>query len=274
MILALLCLSIFFIPAACLADSYPSPIGYVNDFAGFLNVSQKASLESSLSELQRNTTAEVAVATVQSAPDIFNYAVGLFQAWGIGKAANDNGVLVLYAKEQNRIQVVTGYGVEGILPDGKVGRILDESYVPLRDANQTADGIIAATYRIVDIIYANADEVRAGTAGGPPWWVFSLIPLFFIGIFALIGFAAWRASRPPMCPVDKISMKKVRTERASSSIVGYTEIDYFECPKCGRKKERKRSRSSAIFVGGFGGGGGGGFGGFGGGGTGGGGAGR
>jgi len=279
-----LALALFFlllVPLVSHAETYPQPIGFVNDFAGVLNETQRVQLGTFLAELERNTTAEIAVVTVESADDPFSYSVGLFQTWGIGKTANDNGILVFYAKAQNRIEVRTGYGVEGILPDSKVGRILDDYYVPMRDAGNVSAGIVAATEQLAQVVYANADEVRAGNTGASAS-IFSFItvivggfaPFFIPIIFFAIIVVIFSTSRAPKCPVDKIRMDVVKTERISAGFGRYNEIVYYKCKICGRTAQRKRSGGGFfVMVGGHGGGGFGG-GGFGGGGTGGGGAGR
>ena len=86
---------------------------YVNDFADVLNAGQKAELITLLSDLKTNTTAEVVVVTVDSlegyAP--LDYATRLGQEWGVGKGDVDNGLVILYAKAENKIAVNTGHGL-------------------------------------------------------------------------------------------------------------------------------------------------------------------
>ena len=56
------------------------------------------------------------------------YANGLYKAWGIGKKGEDKGVLIFFTLKERKIRIETGYGVEGILPDGLVGEILDKYF--------------------------------------------------------------------------------------------------------------------------------------------------
>ena len=64
------------------------------------------------------------------------YANGLYKAWGIGKKGEDKGVLIFLTVKERKIRIETGYGVEGILPDGLVGEILDKYVVPfLKEGN-------------------------------------------------------------------------------------------------------------------------------------------
>ncbi len=247
---------------------------YVNDFAGFLDQASIAQLRGMLSELEQNTTAEVVVVTVQTTAPLprQQYRTELFNNWKIGKAANDNGLLVLYVADENKIEVEVGYGLEGILPDSKVGNILDEFFVPYRANNQTVLGIILATQEFARVINENADEVRAGNAGAQynidvPRFILDNFPFLIIIFFILIPILLSSSFIPPRCPKCGKRMKFDRTED------GY---EIYRCKNGHELKRRKRRYSGLIAAGAFGGGGGwgGGGGGFGGGGSGGGGAGR
>jgi uncharacterized protein len=135
------------------------------------------------SEVEQNTTAEAVVVSSESCNgDAFSYAMQIFDSWKIGKAENDNGLLILYCKQENKIWVTTGYGLEGILPDAKLGRMLDDYYVPQRDSGNVTSGIIAFSEQAASVIQENAVEVRAGKAGSNSglWAIFAVIVVFFI----------------------------------------------------------------------------------------------
>jgi uncharacterized protein len=120
------------ISAPALAVDFPSPQGYVSDFAGLLTDTGKAELEADLAQLNQDTTAEVAVVTLDSlgGDTIEGYAVALFEAWGIGAEKEDNGVLFIIAVEEHKVRIEVGYGLEAILTDGRCGRILDDKVLP------------------------------------------------------------------------------------------------------------------------------------------------
>ncbi len=269
-------LFIFLLSLSVSAQTFPQPQDkYVNDFASFLDSASVSELRGLLSELERNTTAEVVVVTVPTtAPETpSQYRTELFNKWKIGNAEKDNGLLILYVVKEKRIEAEVGYGLEGILPDSKVGRILDDFYVPYRDRNETAKGIVLATREFVRVINENAEEVRAGNAGRNTimqddafYILLNLLPFI---IFILVFIAAFAASRPRKC------------QKCGEKLEYYdTEGDYeiYKCKNGHVLKKRKRRYGGVVIAGGFGGGGswggGGGGGGFGGGGSGGGGAGR
>ena len=134
-----------------LALALPRYTGYVNDFAGRLEAGERDALESRLSEYERATTNEVAVAIVSSLEgrSVDDYARQLFHEWGIGKKDRNNGVLLLWAPAERKVRIEVGYGLEGTLSDRAAAEILHgvtdafrrEDYVG--GLNAGIDGIIA-----------------------------------------------------------------------------------------------------------------------------------
>lgn len=109
---------------------FPKPQGYVNDFTYLLTTEENNYLEYQLTILEEDTTAEVVVITIDSLEghSIEDYAVGLFEAWGIGKKDKDNGILLLLAIQEQLVKIEVGYGLEEIITDGRAGNILDLSF--------------------------------------------------------------------------------------------------------------------------------------------------
>ena len=136
------------------AQNYPAYNGFVNDYAGLLSPSARAQLEARLSQLEKDTSDEVAVATVNSldGDTIEGYAVGLFEKWGIGKKDKDNGVLFLIAPTERKVKIEVGYGLEPILTDGRAGRILDNAVLPSFKKGDYETGIIAGVASIEDYL--------------------------------------------------------------------------------------------------------------------------
>lgn len=178
--------------AALHAQDYPAHTGKVNDFAGLLTSAERASLEAQLIELERATSAEIAVVTVTSLAGrtVEEYAAGLFHSWGIGKADKDNGVLLLVAPRERAIRIEVGYGLEGILPDGLAGALIRETFLPrFRDGDYRA-GLLEGTARVVDIVRRNetltpeqrAALDRAEADSGKSWAMAA-----FMGLFVLLG---------------------------------------------------------------------------------------
>ncbi len=154
---------------ACMPRPYdvaalPSPRSqntWVHDGAGVV-VDRAVDIDKILDALERDTGAEVAVATVPSIGDEVpkEFATALFNAWGVGKEGKDNGVLVLHVIDQRRVEIETGYGVEATLTDGRCKRIIDEVTIPYFKAGSFADGHYE-TVRAIDRGLRNGGELGA-----------------------------------------------------------------------------------------------------------------
>lgn len=143
------------------------PARLVNDHARVLNHAQMTSLEGLLIDLERKTGAQVAVLILPSLEggEISDFASRLYEKWGIGQKGKDNGVLLLVALKDRKVRVEVGYGLEGILPDAKTGRILDRVVVPAFRKNRYAEGVIGGAYAIAQII---AEDAGVRLTGGQP----------------------------------------------------------------------------------------------------------
>jgi len=129
------------------------PTGYVNDLAGVLSPSTISQLENICQQVDQHGRTQIAVVTVRSleGQDIESYAVQLFKQWGIGYKGTDRGVLILMAVQDRRYRTEVGYGLEPILPDGKVGGFWREAVPSLRAGDYSA-AILLVTTRIADVI--------------------------------------------------------------------------------------------------------------------------
>ncbi|MCW1927567.1 TPM domain-containing protein [Bhargavaea beijingensis] len=144
-------------PALAAEPDVPEPIGdtiYVQDHAGLLTADQQSQIVSMASALDRGTGAQIAVLTVPFAVEIPEmYALEALRKYGLGEAEKNNGVLLLVStvpasSGKRAFEVSVGYGLEGALPDGKVGRILDEYGVPYLADEQPATAIMNV-YRVL-----------------------------------------------------------------------------------------------------------------------------
>ena len=114
------------------------PTGYVNDFAHVLDQSTVAQITDICRQIDEKAHAQIAIVTINSldSSDIESHAVDLFKKWGIGAKSTNRGVLILYAIKDHRARIEVGYGLEPILPDGKVGSFQREA-VPLMRSGST-----------------------------------------------------------------------------------------------------------------------------------------
>jgi uncharacterized protein len=133
------------------------PSNYVNDFAGVLDAATQARLNDLCHAVEQKAQAQIAVVTVKSTDgeDVFSYAVDLYQKWGIGKKGSDRGVLILLATQDRKFGASVGYGLEPILPDGKIGGFRRE-VVPYLTSGDYATGLSLMTSEIADVISKDA----------------------------------------------------------------------------------------------------------------------
>ena len=225
------------------------PAGFVNDYAGVLGEYEQL-MEAVSTGLEQNTSAEMFVVAIKSSGQLSakDYATEIFNKWKIGKKSTDNGLLILLSVDERRIEVETGYGLEGLLPDSKIGRILDEHAVPLLKEGKYGEALFNLAQQ-----FSIAIKTGGEYSPEPESNAVDLLPFVpFIVIFLIIIFASF-AERPPKCDACKTRMKKEKEDYSGN----YATITYV-CPKCKRKKKKARPRNSGFFI--FMGGGSGGYG--------------
>jgi uncharacterized protein len=131
--------------------------GYVNDFAHVLDANTVAQIEEICRQIDEKAHAQIAVVTVHSLDggDIESYAVDLFHQWGVGSKSTNRGVLILYAIDDHRARIEVGYGLEPILPDGKVGGFQREA-IPLMRSGSYNQALLLVTSRVAQTIAQDA----------------------------------------------------------------------------------------------------------------------
>ena len=177
---------------------FPQPDGPVNDYAEVITLEYEAQMNQLANALWDQTGTAVVVATFRDlggeTPRIF--ANRLYGAWGIGTKGEDKGVLILVALKERQVTFETGYGVEGILPDAKMGGILDQHVVPLLRLDRYGEGLLNGMVAVAQVVvqdvgvklgldrYAPGVAVQPKARRGVP--LFPLVFLLFI-IFGLLG---------------------------------------------------------------------------------------
>ena len=143
---------------------------YVYDSGDIIDNNVEKELNELLTKLEKQTKAEVAVVTVTSLLDmeIEDYSYELANTLGIGKAKEDNGVLLLISKTDTKVRLEIGKGLEGCLNDSKCGRILDDYFVPYREKDEYSEGTKKTIEAVVSVIAKEYDttigEIDAGVA--------------------------------------------------------------------------------------------------------------
>ncbi len=192
-ILLLSLLSFLFIPSVNAYYSPGNPTGFVNDFAGMMNDKEKQLLENKLSQFEKESSNEISVVTVNSLGEdtIENFAVKLFEEWKIGKEKNDNGVLILVSKEDRKMRIEVGYGLEPSLTDAISSQIINNVMKPAFQNNEYFLGIGGAVDRIISVTKGEyvPSENSSGSKGksfsfGEWFWLLFFIPIWLSSILA------------------------------------------------------------------------------------------
>jgi uncharacterized protein len=144
------------IPAISAEPNYPNYSAYVNDYAGVLQSGIKTQTEDLITKVEKDTSCEIAVAIINSLEGISveEYAVTLFEKWGVGKKKEDNGVLLLIAIEDRKLRIEVGYGLEGTITDLEAGNIINNVITPKFKQNDYNSGVYDGVAAIANQIYA------------------------------------------------------------------------------------------------------------------------
>ncbi|WP_180186055.1 YgcG family protein [Acinetobacter sp. YH01008] len=131
----------------------------VIDQANLLSPAEKQQLSQRILKLYNEGKGQIGVVIVPTTgqEDIFDYSMRVAEAWQLGSAKRDNGLLMTIAINDRRIQILTGYGLEGVLPDIVAGRIINDKITPYFKQGQYAQGIDAGLTEIERILNLDPD---------------------------------------------------------------------------------------------------------------------
>ena len=161
----------------------------VVDVTGTLDAASKQRIEQQALALQQRKGSQLQVLVVAStAPEtIEQYAVRAFESFRLGRKGVDDGVLLVVAKDDRKVRIEVGYGLEGAIPDITAGRVIQEYLVPKFRQGDYAGGIIDASAQLVKLIEGEplpepvADNSTGPDRGGE--WLFALVAAFFVASF-------------------------------------------------------------------------------------------
>jgi uncharacterized protein len=143
--------------------------GYVNDFAGVLSQQAREKLTALCSEVDQKTKAQIAVVTVSSleGEPVDQYSFALATQWGVGPKQSARGILILIAPTDHKYWTEVGYGLEAILPDGKVGGFGREAVPFLRQSDYSGAALLI-TQRVAAVIAEDQKVTLDSLSGGLP----------------------------------------------------------------------------------------------------------
>jgi uncharacterized protein len=224
---------------------------WVTDMPGILRPDTIARLNSTISGFERTNGAEMAVVVIRSLDglSIEETAVKLFELWKIGKKGRDNGLLLLWSTGDRRVRVEVGYGLEGVLPDAKAGRILDSYVMPKFRAGQFDEGLLAGVDALLSAARKEQVALPPARSGSYESHSTRIVPIVIgllagipISVGSLVGFGLWRRHRRRRCPACHGLMTRLSEADEDTLLekgqqaeerIGSVHYDVWKCGTCG-----------------------------------------
>ena len=166
----------------------PALTGRVVDTADMLSAEVEAVLTERLAAHEDSTGNQIAVLTIPSLRGevLEPYATEVFRTWGLGDAEANNGVLLLVARDDRKIRIEVGYGLEGAIPDVLAARIIRNEMTPRFRDGDAEGGTLAAVDALITAAEGGALDMSDG-GDDMPWPVALVFGLFFGGIPVAAG---------------------------------------------------------------------------------------
>jgi len=153
----------------------------VTDFTNTLNYNEWRSLESRLKQFEDSTSTQIAILLLNSldGSDIFDYSMKVFDENKIGTKSKNNGILIVVAKDDRKIRITPGYGLEGVLTDAHTTQIIERDIKPYFKANNFYAGLSSG---ISSIISATAGEYKVQDRGKNAPLITVIMAMIFFGV--------------------------------------------------------------------------------------------
>jgi uncharacterized protein len=159
----------------------PALSGRINDYGSMISAPVKAELEAKLQQFEAAESTQIVILTIPSlqGDPIENFSIRVVEAWKIGHKATDNGVLLIVSRDDHKVRIEVGYGLEGRLTDLLAGRIINDEIVPAFKANQFDTGFARGVDAIIAAVHGEykAKPQTKGTGSKPSFTLLTLILL-------------------------------------------------------------------------------------------------
>jgi uncharacterized protein len=186
LIALLLTAAAFGVAAPAHADVAVPPLKTrVTDLTGTLTPAQQQSLDQTLAAFEQKKGSQIAVLLVPTTkPEtIEQYSIRVVDQWKLGRKGVDDGALLLVAKNDHRVRIEVGYGLEGVLPDAIANRIIDEIIVPHFKQGDFYGGIQAGVAKMIGVVNGEPlppPKRQQAHAGGHDWGNLLFVALFVV----------------------------------------------------------------------------------------------
>jgi len=265
----------FLLPQEIFALEVPKLKGRVNDYADMLSPSTEQQLDTALREFERTDSTQIVVLTIPSLEEdsLEDFSMRVAENWKIGQKGLDNGAILLISKNDRKLRIEVGYGLEGKMTDLMAGRIIRDVIAPRFRSGQYDQGVIEGVQAMIRLTrgeFESGSEAQPAGKGRPDYRGFfsmSLVFLFLINVLGRVRRSLGALAGGLLFPIISSGFFHLGVTWALLSIpigivVGLL-LSLFGGPA---SFGHGRGRGGGMWMGGFGGGGGGsssgGFGGF------------
>ena len=161
------------------------PKGRITDFTHTLSPNEISHLDKKLADFEKQTTNQIAVVMIPSleGDNLEDYSIRLADKWKIGQKGKDNGVILLIVKNDRKLRIEVGYGLEGVLPDGLAGSIIRNKIAPYFKKQQFFHGINHGTTAIIEAISPSFRPTKPKVKKTSQ---LPFTPIILIGIFIFV----------------------------------------------------------------------------------------
>lgn len=165
------------------------PTGLVNDFAKVLTADERDTLAQTLVGFGQSTGNAIVIATLPDlgGDSIENVAEKLFQEWGIGDGKKDNGLLIVVARDDHRVRIEVGYGLEPIVTDALSSQVINQVMIPAFREGKYFEGLSGGVDALTHVISQDPEYVVPGESGASKdgKWSGNLFGFIIFGIIWL-----------------------------------------------------------------------------------------
>jgi uncharacterized protein len=250
------------------AADIPELKGHVNDYGNMLSPMTAASLEAKLTAFEESDSTQIVILTIPAleGEDIEGYCIRVAEKWKIGQAKKDNGVIFFAARDDKRMRIEVGRGLEGVLTDLKSGRIINNIVRPKFKDGDFDGGFLEGTEAIIQV--CRGEFKNDGKTGGKtesplsPYVIFLFIALYFAIVMSaafskLISAGIGAAALPSIIHFAIVPLGIAGLViSAVAGLVGAFILPYIPVGGGGRSHSGGSRSSSSFGGGGFSGGGG------------------
>jgi uncharacterized protein len=164
----------------------PALTGRVNDYATMISAPAKAQLEVQLQQFEAAESTQIVILTVPSLEGnpIEDFSIKVAEAWKIGHKGSDNGILLIVSRDDHKVRIEVGYGLEGRLTDLQSGQIINDEIVPLFKAKQFDAGFQKGVSSIIAAVHgeykAKPNAEKRGGKPSMPLLIIILLVIYFL----------------------------------------------------------------------------------------------